>query len=727
MAVNLSPVGGVAAQFFSNNGVPLTGGKLYTYAAGTTTPAETYTSSNGTTAWTNPVVLDSAGRVPGSGEIWLTDGIIYKFVLKDSNDVLIATYDNITGINSNSVSYTNQQEIVTATAGQTVFDLSISYQPATNSLSVFVDGVNQYGPSAQYAYVETDSNTVTFTSGLHVGAEVKFTTTQQQGAGAADASQVTYDPPFTGSVATNVEAKLAKFVTLSDFSGSDFGAQLTAAIAGVASGGTIDCRAITGTQTATATITINKPVNILWGAFNFVATATPAITIISGGAGTQFIGQGQLSIFSTLATSAFDLLYLNGTSDIKISNMKFEGNATGTDPSNPVRGIYAYQCSYVEIDSNTFDNLNYHIHLTDNSVSGSNNNHFNIHDNYFLSAPGLTNGGYGVLMVRCYRNNIDNNIMSGPFDRHAIYVSAGTRGTVVRGNNVGSSKLAAVTFNVQNAADEIYDVIIDGNNLKGDGVLASFSHGISVTGQVRHSIITNNIITNFGSYGINVQPASASLRPSALIISNNSVYANQKTGMSLAGVLSFVVSNNRLGGNGIDGVTEADIDVTDGSMLSSTNNNFSGNITNSGLLYGIRLTNLTANNYVSGTSGTTTRQLVYDIPNVNFLDQNRTGIQSPTSSAGVLNINAAAGSLLKVTLTESVTVTPNNYPYASLPGGVLEFVFTQNGTGGWAVAFSSAFKTAWSDTGNTANKVSSIRFVFDGTYYQQIGAQMAYH
>jgi len=47
MAVNLSPVGGVAAQFFTNNGVPLTGGKIYTYASGTTTPAVTYTTSQG--------------------------------------------------------------------------------------------------------------------------------------------------------------------------------------------------------------------------------------------------------------------------------------------------------------------------------------------------------------------------------------------------------------------------------------------------------------------------------------------------------------------------------------------------------------------------------------------------------------------------------------------------------------------------------------------------------
>ena len=218
MAVNLSPVGGVAAQFFTNSGVILSGGKLLTYAAGTTTPAATYTSSNGSTAHTNPIILNSAGRVPSSGEIWLTDGVSYKFVLTDANDVLIATYDNIVGINSNFVNFTNSQEIQTATAGQTVFTLTtMQYQPGTDSLSVFVDGVNQYGPGAQYAFVETSGTVVTFVTGLHVGASVKFTTSAINASSYGDASQITYDPPFTGSVTTNVEAKLAQTVSVKDF------------------------------------------------------------------------------------------------------------------------------------------------------------------------------------------------------------------------------------------------------------------------------------------------------------------------------------------------------------------------------------------------------------------------------------------------------------------------------------------------------------------------------
>jgi hypothetical protein len=98
MTVNISPAGGVAAQFFTDDGIPLAGGKLYSYAAGTSTPQTTYTDSTGATARSNPIILNSAGRVGDGGEIWLTGNLSYKFILKDSTDVLIATYDNVSGI-----------------------------------------------------------------------------------------------------------------------------------------------------------------------------------------------------------------------------------------------------------------------------------------------------------------------------------------------------------------------------------------------------------------------------------------------------------------------------------------------------------------------------------------------------------------------------------------------------------------------------------------------------
>lgn len=119
MAVNLSPLAGAGWQFSDNSGVILSGGLLYTYTAGTTTPQATYTSSGGGTANSNPIVLDSSGRI--TNEVWLTQGVAYKFVLKTSAAVTIGTYDNISGINDFGA--------LSASSGSSL----IGYLPATGS------------------------------------------------------------------------------------------------------------------------------------------------------------------------------------------------------------------------------------------------------------------------------------------------------------------------------------------------------------------------------------------------------------------------------------------------------------------------------------------------------------------------------------------------------------------------------------------------------------------
>lgn len=80
-------------QFFDANGNPLAGGKVYTYAAGTTTPIVTYTDSTGATNNANPIILDSRGEA----NIWLTPGTNYKFKLTDASEVQVWVVDNILG------------------------------------------------------------------------------------------------------------------------------------------------------------------------------------------------------------------------------------------------------------------------------------------------------------------------------------------------------------------------------------------------------------------------------------------------------------------------------------------------------------------------------------------------------------------------------------------------------------------------------------------------------
>lgn len=163
MAVSLSLYAGAGAQFFDNNGVPLDGGLIYVYDAGTTTPAATYTDSSAVTNNTNPIVLDSAGRTPA--QIWLTAGSSYKFVLKTSADVLIKTDDNIyasyelTKVVGVTVGLGGNQLATNVAVGNTALD---SNTTGTNNTAVGYDALTANADGVQntaMGALALDSNT----------------------------------------------------------------------------------------------------------------------------------------------------------------------------------------------------------------------------------------------------------------------------------------------------------------------------------------------------------------------------------------------------------------------------------------------------------------------------------------------------------------------------------------------------------------------------------------
>jgi hypothetical protein len=135
--VTLSIFAGVGAQLFDDSGNVLTGGKIYTYEAGTSTPLASYTSSAGNVAHPNPIILNAAGRVP-TGEIWLEYTELYKFIVRTSADVLIATYDNVGG------SF-NASPIVANFAGTGLqVNFTLASAPASeNSTQIYINGVYQ--------------------------------------------------------------------------------------------------------------------------------------------------------------------------------------------------------------------------------------------------------------------------------------------------------------------------------------------------------------------------------------------------------------------------------------------------------------------------------------------------------------------------------------------------------------------------------------------------------
>jgi len=154
MIATLSP--SPKMQFFTAAGVPLVGGKLFTYASGTTVPLATYTDSTANFTNANPVILDSRGEA----NVWFGPSR-YTLLLKDSLDNLIWT---AAGVNS---SPSVQTPTIVAAAAQTVF--TVPEYGLGGYLMVIVDGLVK---EFNYDYTETNTTTITFATGLTAGQRV---------------------------------------------------------------------------------------------------------------------------------------------------------------------------------------------------------------------------------------------------------------------------------------------------------------------------------------------------------------------------------------------------------------------------------------------------------------------------------------------------------------------------------------------------------------------------
>lgn len=127
---DLAPV--LRQRYFDADGNPLSGGKLYTFLAGTSTPAITYVDQSSTTPNTNPIILDDEGYA----DVWL--GVFaYKFELKDSFDNLIFTVDQVNTLGGSV--FSNSRYDIADGQASTALDGEIFDSQAISSVEYLVE------------------------------------------------------------------------------------------------------------------------------------------------------------------------------------------------------------------------------------------------------------------------------------------------------------------------------------------------------------------------------------------------------------------------------------------------------------------------------------------------------------------------------------------------------------------------------------------------------------
>lgn len=138
------------------NGAPISGAKICTYLAGTTTPTATYTTAALSVANANPITADSSGRWTA----FLSPGASYKFIFQDSSGtpgvcdgVALKTVDGIQAVPAASVNLD-----VTGLAGESMSANVVAYLSAG-------DG----GKNAGYWYKADPAQTYSSSQAVAIG------------------------------------------------------------------------------------------------------------------------------------------------------------------------------------------------------------------------------------------------------------------------------------------------------------------------------------------------------------------------------------------------------------------------------------------------------------------------------------------------------------------------------------------------------------------------------
>jgi hypothetical protein len=274
----LTPV--AKMQFIDAAGVPLAGGLLYTYAAGTTDLQATYTDSTGATPNTNPIVMDSRGEA----NVWLGSAT-YKFKLCDADNNELWTVDNISAptaslspVLSGNVTIDSDSSgpalKITQTGTGPVLRVQDSIDPDATPFIIDAYGSVGIGTQSPAASLDVSDGEIQLTSGGIARTVIS-----------ADASNSTFS-------ASSARGMILKTNGTNRITISDTGAT-TLTGATTFSGGISGNTTVTGTLTSTGALTVSAGGasitgnSTVTGTLNATSTLTAqnGLTVSAGGAG----------------------------------------------------------------------------------------------------------------------------------------------------------------------------------------------------------------------------------------------------------------------------------------------------------------------------------------------------------------------------------------------------------------------------------------------------------
>jgi parallel beta-helix repeat protein len=393
---------------------------------------------------------------------------------------------------------------------------------------------------------------------------VKFTTAIQTTTGAVDASIVSYEPPFTGSVATNVEDKLAQYVSV-----KDFGA--------------------VGDGVADDTAAIQAALDSGAGAVYFPENYTYLTETVSVPSNIMLHGRGTLKLKANTNKWIIENADLSsGNTNIRIYDLTLDGNKDNQSGTSLLYGVYFSR-------------------VTDSIIEGLKINNCK-EDAILLGSSGFNE--------KCERVKVLKNICTNN-SRNGISIVAGDfcevrMNTVVGCAGLSATENAGIDIEADNANVSVsYNDVTD-NVVMNVGGIAKAGRGITCVNAVFGTMTDNNIsqnrIYNCGSYGIELQDLSF-VTANNNDISNCGIDEGQATsGIYVLNCDDASINDNRvrfqgslavLGGPGIF------LNASDRATINSNKciSNYGNGIDIRGSRQGTCNDNLIANSGVGGTSG----------------------------------------------------------------------------------------------------------------------------